>query len=61
MHCDGPEPKSTERSKPAFDQEVVTDGNLITSRSPDDLTAFCAAIVETLARSGQAAGSVADS
>jgi protease I len=43
------------------DQEVVTDGNLITSRSPDDLPAFCAAIVETLARSGQAAGSVADS
>ena len=23
------------------DQEVVTDGNLITSRSPDDLPAFC--------------------
>jgi protease I len=43
------------------DQEVVTDGNLITSRSPDDLPAFCAAIVETLARSGQAAGSVAGS
>lgn len=35
------------------DQEVATDGNLLTSRSPDDLPAFCAAIVETLARSGQ--------
>src|SRR5512133_683891 len=34
------------------DQEVATDGNLITSRSPDDLPAFCAAIVETLMRSG---------
>ena len=43
------------------DQEVATDGNLITSRSPDDLPAFCAAVVETLARSGQAAGSVASS
>src|ERR1700712_3754262 len=28
------------------DEEVATDGNLITSRSPDDLPAFCAAIVE---------------
>jgi protease I len=28
------------------DQEVAIDGNLITSRSPDDLPAFCAAIVE---------------
>jgi protease I len=43
------------------DQEVATDGNLITSRSPDDLPAFCAAVVETLTRSGQAAGSVASS
>jgi protease I len=43
------------------DQEVATDGNLITSRSPDDLPAFCAVVVETLARSGQAAGSVASS
>ena len=41
------------------DQEVATDGNLITSRSPDDLPAFCAAVVETLTRSGQAASSVA--
>ena len=43
------------------DQEVATDGNLITSRSPDDLPAFCAAVVETLTRSGQAASSVASS
>jgi protease I len=27
------------------DQEVVTDGNLVSSRSPDDLPAFCRAIV----------------
>jgi protease I len=37
------------------DQEVATDGNLLTSRSPKDLPAFCEAIVETLARSSQAA------
>lgn len=28
------------------DQEVVRDGNLITSRTPDDLPAFCRAIIE---------------
>jgi protease I len=27
------------------DQEVVTDGNLVSSRGPDDLPAFCRAIV----------------
>lgn len=32
------------------DQEVVIDGNLITSRSPKDLPAFCAAIVEAFAK-----------
>ena len=37
------------------DQEVATDGNLITSRSPDDLPAFCTAIVHTFARVGAAA------
>ena len=40
------------------DQEVATDGNLLTSRSPDDLPAFCQAIIDTLARSSQAASSV---
>ncbi len=32
------------------DEEVVVDGNLITSRKPDDLDAFGAAIVEEFAR-----------
>lgn len=30
------------------DEEVVQDGNLITSRGPKDLPAFCKAIIETL-------------
>jgi len=30
------------------DEEVVVDGNLITSRNPDDLDAFCSAILEAL-------------
>ena len=38
------------------DQEVATDGNLVTSRSPDDLPAFCSAIVTTLAQAGQSVG-----
>lgn len=32
------------------DQEVVVDGNLISSRSPDDLPAFCRTIVEHFAK-----------
>ncbi len=32
------------------DEEVVRDGNLITSRQPDDLPAFCRSIVEALVR-----------
>lgn len=32
------------------DEEVVVDGNLISSRSPSDLPAFCSAVVEQLAR-----------
>ncbi|MCV7029253.1 type 1 glutamine amidotransferase domain-containing protein [Mycobacterium sherrisii] len=31
------------------DKEVVVDGNLITSRSPSDLQAFCSAIIERFA------------
>jgi len=33
------------------DSEVVVDGNLITSRKPDDLPAFCRAIVGALSKS----------
>ncbi len=32
------------------DEEVVRDGNLITSRKPDDLPAFCREIIEALAK-----------
>ena len=31
------------------DQDVVVDGNVITSRKPDDLPAFCNAIIDALA------------
>ena len=31
-----------------LDQEVVVDGNLISSRGPNDLPAFCRAIIEAL-------------
>jgi protease I len=37
------------------DQEVVIDGNLISSRSPDDLPAFCRAIVDEFAKTPAAA------
>jgi protease I len=33
------------------DAEVVVDGNLITSRNPNDLPAFCRAIVASLSKS----------
>ena len=33
------------------DEEVVTDGNLITSRKPDDLPAFCETLVRAVAAS----------
>ena len=33
------------------DAEVIVDGNLITSRKPDDLPAFCRAIIGALAKS----------
>ena len=32
------------------DEEVVVDGNLITSRSPRDLPAFCSTIIKEFAR-----------
>src|SRR6201987_3950480 len=32
------------------DEEVVVDGNLISSRSPSDLPAFCSTVIEQLAR-----------
>jgi protease I len=34
------------------DQEVVVDGNLITSRKPDDLPAFCRELVRALEKTG---------
>jgi len=33
-----------------LDQEVVRDGNLITSRKPDDLPAFCREVIEALGK-----------
>jgi len=30
------------------DEEVVEDGNLLSSRTPDDLPAFCRALLERL-------------
>jgi protease I len=35
------------------DEEVVVEGNLITSRTPQDLPAFCKAILGVLAESGE--------
>ena len=37
------------------DEEVCRDGNLVTSRKPDDLPAFCGALVDLFARSRAAA------
>jgi protease I len=39
------------------DQEVVIDGQFVTSRSPRDLPAFCAAIIEQFAGARQPVGS----
>jgi protease I len=33
------------------DEEVVRDGNLITSRKPDDLPAFCREMIDALSKS----------
>jgi protease I len=38
------------------DEQVVTDGNLTSSRSPDDLPAFCARILQEFSRAPQSAG-----
>jgi protease I len=38
------------------DEEVVVDHGLVTSRTPDDLPAFCRALVEQMSRPGRAAG-----
>jgi protease I len=38
------------------DRPVVEDGNLVTSRKPDDIPAFCEAIVRALARQTTPAG-----
>jgi protease I len=40
-----------------IDSEVVVDQALVTSRKPDDLPAFCATVLEMLARAPQAVGS----
>jgi len=36
------------------DQEVVTDGQFITSRKPDDIPAFNRAVIEAIAHAHQA-------
>ena len=38
------------------DEQVVTDGNITTSRSPEDLPAFCERIVQEFAGAAQSAG-----
>lgn len=38
------------------DEPLVIDGNIISSRKPDDLPVFCDALVEQVASSGQTAG-----
>jgi protease I len=42
------------------DEEVVVDGNLVTSRNPDDLDAFGAAIVERFAAEEEVPGEASD-
>ena len=38
------------------DREVVRDGNLVTSRVPADLPAFCRTLIEAMAEAKVAAG-----
>jgi protease I len=42
--------------KAVVDEQVVTDGNLRTSRSPDDLPARCERIVQEFSGAPQSAG-----
>ena len=42
------------------DERLVTDGNLITSRKPDDLPAFIAALLEAVDHGADSAGSAQD-
>jgi protease I len=44
-------------SFPSLHEQVATDGNLTTSRSPDDLPAFCDRIVQEFAHQPAGAGS----
>jgi protease I len=37
------------------DEQACVDGDLVTSRNPDDLPAFCEALVEQVARTGAVA------
>ncbi|WP_370447332.1 hypothetical protein [Yimella sp. RIT 621] len=39
-----------------MDQEVAREGNLVTSRSPDDIPAFCCAIVLAFRQAAQPTG-----
>ncbi|MEO7447501.1 MAG: type 1 glutamine amidotransferase domain-containing protein [Humibacillus sp.] len=41
------------------DEALVTDGNLITSRNPDDLPKFCGAVVEALEHGSASSGASA--
>jgi protease I len=41
------------------DQEIVTDGNLVSSRKPDDIPAFNRGMVELFSRPRAAAGQAA--